>query len=181
MADRTPVPRDPEDERADLMATLAAARELGPEMDTSIADSYLERRKSEARAGVVPSASAGSQAQGSQPGQGIMPHQTPGTPSGIAQAGMLLFPLIGIAIFAVILFHFGWSAWWLFWIPMAMGGWWRGMWYPHNRYAYRAERHAMRDEYRQARRDARYRYRYDYHYDYGNRRDDDRRRDDDLD
>lgn len=156
------------------MATLAAARELGPEMDKSIADSYLERRKSEARAGVVPSASAYS--QGNQPGQGIMPHQTPGTPSGIAQAGMLLFPLIGIAIFAVILIASGGHAFWLFWIPLALGGWWRGMWYPRNRYAYRAERHAMRDDYRQARRDARYRYRYDYHYD-----DDGRRRDDELD
>lgn len=174
MADRTPVPRDPEDERADLMATLAAARELGPEMDTSIADSYLERRKSEARAGVVPSASANSQSGPS--GQGIMPHQTPGTPSGIAAVGMLLFPLIGIAIFAAILFAFGWHAgWWLFWIPLAMGGWWRRMWYPHTRYAYRAERHAMRDDYRQARRDARYRYRY------GPYDDDDRRHNDELD
>ena len=178
MADRTPVPRDPEDERADLMATLAAARELGPEMDTSIADSYLERRKSEARAGVVPGASAGSQS--GQSSQGIMPHQTPGTPTGIAQVGMLLFPLIGIAIYIALLFAFGWhAAWWLFWLPMAMGGWWRGMWYPHHRYAYRAERQARRDDYRRAHRDARYRY--DYHYDYGNRRDDDRRRDDDLD
>jgi hypothetical protein len=176
MADRTPVPRDPEDERADLLATLAAARELGPDMDKSIADSYLERRKSETRAGVAPSATSAN-SQGNQPGQGIMPQQTPGTHTGIAAAGMLLFPLIGIAIFAVILFHFGWSAWWLFWIPMAMGGWWRGMWYPQHRYAYRAERQAMRDDYRQARRDARYRYRYDY----GNRRDDDRRADDDLD
>src|SRR5690349_23308885 len=49
MADRTPVPRDPEDERADLMATLAAARELGPEMDKSIADSYLERDRKSTR------------------------------------------------------------------------------------------------------------------------------------
>jgi len=170
MADRTPVPRDPEDERADLLATLAAARELGPDMDKSIVDSYLERRKSEARAGVVPSASANSQGSGPS-GQGIMPHQTPGTPSGIAAAGMLLIPLAGIAIFVVMLHTLGWGAWWLFWIPMAMGGWWRGMWYPQHRYAYRAERHAMRDDYRQARRDARYRYRYDDHYD--NRRDDD--------
>jgi hypothetical protein len=178
MADRTPVPRDPEDERADLMATLAAARELGPEMDTSIVDSYLERRKSEARAGVVPSASATSQSN--QPGQGIMPHQTPGTPSGVAQAGMLLFPLIGLAIFAVILFASGGHAFWLFWIPLALGGWWRGMWYPHSRrYAYRAERQAMRDDYRQARHDARYRYRSGYGYD--DRPYDDRRRDDDLD
>jgi hypothetical protein len=172
MADRTPVPRDPEDERADLLATLAAARELGPEMDKSIVDSYLERRKSETRAGVVSSASATS--QGNQPGQGIMPHQTPGTPTGIAQAGMLLFPLIGIAIFVAILFASGGHAWWLFWIPLAMGGWWRGMWYPHNRYAYRAERHAMRDDYRQARRDARSRYRYGPY-------DDDRRHNDELD
>lgn len=167
MADRTPIPRDPEDERADLLATLAAARELGPEMDKSIVDSYLERRKSEVRTGVVPSASTGSQG-GGQSGQGIMPHQTPGTPTGIAQAGMLLIPLAGIAIYVALLIASQGELWWTFWIPMAMGGWWRGMWYPHARYAYRAERQAMRDDYRQARRDARYRYRYDY----GNRRDD---------
>lgn len=172
MADRTPVSRDPEDERADLLATLAAARELGPDMDKSIVDSYLERRKSEARAGVVPSASANSQGSGPS-GQGIMPHQTPGTPSGIAQAAGMIFPLAGIAVYVVLLIVSKGELWWAFWLPMLMGGWWRGMWYPRNRYAYRAERQAMRDDYRQARRDARYRYRYDDHYD--------RRRDDDLD
>jgi hypothetical protein len=46
MSQRMPTP-NPEDERADLLATLAAARELGPEMDPSLVDSYMRRRGAE--------------------------------------------------------------------------------------------------------------------------------------
>jgi hypothetical protein len=39
---------DPEDLRQDLLAALAAGRELGPEMDTSIVDSYLKKHPANA-------------------------------------------------------------------------------------------------------------------------------------
>lgn len=46
MSQQMPTPNS-EDERADLLATLAAARELGPEMDTSLVESYMRRRGTE--------------------------------------------------------------------------------------------------------------------------------------
>jgi hypothetical protein len=37
-----------DDQRADLMAMLSASRELGPEMDSSVVDSYMSRHAAEA-------------------------------------------------------------------------------------------------------------------------------------
>ena len=43
MAGNTPQQPDPQEVHDDLMATLAASRELGPEMDKSLAESYIQR------------------------------------------------------------------------------------------------------------------------------------------
>src|SRR5260370_23373120 len=46
MAQQMPTPNH-EDQRADLLAMLSAAHELGPDMDTSLVDSYMSRHAAE--------------------------------------------------------------------------------------------------------------------------------------
>ncbi len=43
MARKRTVEPDPEDLRKDLLATMAAARDLGPEMDSALVDAHLRR------------------------------------------------------------------------------------------------------------------------------------------
>ncbi len=47
MPQQMPAPNH-DDQRADLLAMLSAAHELGPEMDTSLVDSYMSRHAAEA-------------------------------------------------------------------------------------------------------------------------------------
>jgi hypothetical protein len=47
MAQQMPAPNH-DDQRADLLAMLSAAHELGPDMDTSLVDSYMSRHAAEA-------------------------------------------------------------------------------------------------------------------------------------
>jgi hypothetical protein len=47
MSQQMPAPNHDE-QRTDLLAMLSAARELGPEMDTSLVDSYMSRHAAEA-------------------------------------------------------------------------------------------------------------------------------------
>lgn len=142
MANTPQTTPDPEEQRADLMATLAAARELGPDMDKAIADSYLERKRSE---------------QAAQPKQQqVAPVQAASVPGQPTHPLAYLMPFIGLAIFLVALVASGGRAWPLFWLIFVFGGW--GWWGGRN--GYRAQRHAQRDAYRQARWQARYNYRY---------------------
>lgn len=144
-------PTDPhaEEEHSDLLATLAAARELGPEMDKALAESYLQRRK----------ASAPSRARNAGP--------RPPVNYGFVAQAVVPVAMIAAVILAAILFSFhGWF--WFLLIPLFWGGWRRRRgWYGYDRYerrrdfreerrAEREERRAEREEWRRARYDDRY-------------------------
>lgn len=109
MADRVPAPRQSGDAHEDLLATLAASRELGPEMDQSLAESYI--RKHEQLAQTMPQ----------QPVQPIHPNSGGAGPAAIG-------PVLCIAAYIAILVLSGGHLWWMFWLPMALGGWWGGRW-----------------------------------------------------
>lgn len=141
----TPTNPTAEDEHNDLLATLAAARELGPDMDKALAESYMQRRK----------ATAPARPRNAEP-------RPPVNVDFVARA---VFPAVMIAacVFAaVLLLPHGWG--WFFLLPLFFGGWrrWRGRgWYGYDdrydrRRAYREERRAAREEWRRARRDDHY-------------------------
>jgi len=153
MADRVPAQQSG-DAREDLLATLAASRELGPEMDAALAESYMQKHGQAAQT---------RQAQQGQrqdvigpPGQRMNP--------GLAALG----PVLGIGVYIALLIVSHGALWWMFWVPMALGGWWGGMcggWWggpwndgqPYNdwraqREAWRYQRRSARDQYRAWRR-----------------------------
>ncbi len=141
----TPIDPHAEEEHNDLLATLAAARELGPEMDKALAESYLQRRK----------ASAPSRARNADP-------RPPVNYGFVAQS---VVPVVMIAAFILAAIAFSFHGWFLFLlIPLFLGGWRRRRgWYGYDHYdrydrrrAYRDERRAEREEWRRARRDDRY-------------------------
>jgi Flp pilus assembly protein TadB len=95
-----------EDMRTDLMAALAASRDLGPEMDKALVDSYLQRHRSSAR------------------------RQGPGTPVDLNQFtpfALLAFAIVAfIALAIVSQGRLWWTFWWLFWLLPVFGRWrWR--------------------------------------------------------
>lgn len=140
-------PTDPhaEDDHADLLATLAAARELGPDMDKALAESYMQRRKANTLARPRNAA--------------------PRPPVNFGFVGQSFVSVIVIAAIIVAALSGHWW-FWFFLFPLCWGGWgWRrGMrrgWYGyddrHDRQrAYHDERRAEREEWRRARREDRY-------------------------
>lgn len=138
MADRAPAPQTSGDAHEDLLATLAASRELGPEMDKALAESYMQKHGQPAPAAPQ------------QPGQPVRPN--PGY-AGLAAIG----PVLGIVAYIAILALSGGRLWWMFWLPMALGGWWGG-WWGHGWWG-GDPWHAQRDEMRYRRRMARDEYR----------------------
>lgn len=138
MADRLPAPnsQSSQDAHEDLMAALAASRELGPEMDATLVDRYLEKHGK--------SSAAIAQAQ--------PPHGSPPVPY---QALSAIGPILGIAAYIVILIVSQGTLWWTFWLPMALGGWWWS-WPRHGGWD------DPRNDMRQARRQARYEARNEY-------------------
>jgi hypothetical protein len=140
MADRTPR-QDPEDAHTDLMATLAASRELGPEMDRALAESYMKKHP------VTETQPKRSQA--------VQPQNTGGSVE-VSHAGRYILPALAIMAYVAIVLFVPSHPWWLFWLFMGFGGWWWG-WGHHD------ERHAQREEWRNARRQMRYQMRYGYY------------------
>ena len=139
MADRLPAQssQNPQDAHEDLLATIAASRELGPEMDKALAERYLEKHSKPA---VAP-----------QPKQ----QQPPVAAYSPNQALAAIGPMLCIAAFITILIGSGGHLWWLFWLPLVFGGWWGRWWWGGPHYG----GYNSRDDWRQARRDARYQYR----------------------
>lgn len=142
-------PTDPhaEDDHADLLATLAAARELGPDMDKALAESYMQRRKANTPA--------------------RQRNAEPRPPVNYSYVGLSVLPVILVAVLiaAAVISGQGWF--WFFLFPLFWGGWWRRGWrrrygyddrYDRRRdyHDYRDERRAEREEWRRARRDDRY-------------------------
>lgn len=126
-----------DEERQELRAMIAAGRDLSPEMDDSLVDSYAERRAEQKRA------------QAKVQGNEVVAQQ-PNTPFGavnpaVAICGMAMVAAIFIVVMVV---SHGWLWWMIFPLMGIFGGWWG-----------RDERHRIRDE----RRAQRYQMRADYY------------------
>ncbi|HKS70561.1 MAG TPA: hypothetical protein VJQ45_09070 [Ktedonobacterales bacterium] len=133
-----------EEQQNDLMAALASARELGPDMDKAVAASYLEKQKQQA--------AAKAQAQQEQQ-QAVIASRGQQTPW-----PMYMTPALGIMLYVVLLVvSHGWL-WWTFWLIPAFGGfgWWGRRGDVHEA---RMQRRVDRYEWRRAR--------YGYGYRYG--------------
>lgn len=128
MARNAPQP-DPEDLHQDLLATMAASRELGPEMDKALVDSYMERHP---------------ELKGQQK-QALTQPETHTRPDIVGLTGMS----VGMIGYIVLLIVSHGSLWWMFWPMMAWGGWRWGSNGHHD------ERHAARQQMREARFQAR--------------------------
>jgi hypothetical protein len=132
---------DPEDAHKDLLATLAASRELGPEMDKALAESYMQKH------------TAATPAQAPQ-NQGVVAPSR--FDSGDLASAIVM--VAGIAAFVTLLIAKHPEAWGLIWIFFVFGGWrWFG-WsrrnsdYRARRLEYRQSRREMRDDWRAMRR-----------------------------
>jgi hypothetical protein len=130
---------DPEDAHTDLLATLAASRELGPEMDKALAESYMHTVATPAQA---------------PQNQGVV--APPRFDSGDFASAIVM--VAGIAAFVTLLIVKGPEAFGLVWIFFLFGGWrWFG-WsrrnsdYRARRMEYRQSRREMRDDWRAMRR-----------------------------
>lgn len=122
---------NPEDQRTDLEAMLAASRELGPDMDKALVDSYMGRHKTRTPA---------SQGAGPQPGQSILPRG--GNEMRYIGLGALAGGLILAALFSTIWTgggHAFWFPWfflpWLFFMVFRR----RGMYRSRRTYTYTDE------------------------------------------
>lgn len=127
-----PAPQpDPQDAQTDLLATLAASRELGPEMDKALVESYMQKH-------VSPTPAPQNQ-------QGDLPARF--NSSDLASA---IVTVVGIAAVATLVLIKGPLVFPLVWIFLVFGGW-RLFGRSHRNAEYRARR----EEYRQARRQMR--------------------------
>jgi hypothetical protein len=120
--------------RDDLMATLAAARDLNPDMDKTLAEQYLARRREEL------------QRQDQQPT--AVAQQQDRETARSEWVGRSMVPLFCLLMLAVILVasavSLNGAIWWFFWIPLMFGGWWWRRGIPSGgsdwRYQHRMER-----------------------------------------
>jgi hypothetical protein len=100
VARKRTVEPDPDDLRKDLLAAMAAARELGPEMDTAIVDAHLRRHYGE---GALEAPRA---VQPATP----PPAPAPRAPSAMGPylgAGLAVLPIVAVLIVAAVV---GWHA-----------------------------------------------------------------------
>lgn len=132
MSSQTPI-LYADDARDDLRALLAAGRELGPEMDQSLVESYLQKHP--APPAPAPTTRA--------------TRRVPGAPtSAYPLLGGIGF-LLAAVMFIAILVASGGHAFWLIWLPLVLSGWWWRRWSPHGRWGYRdpyPERPARHDD-----------------------------------
>lgn len=137
MANTPEKPQMTDDERAELRAMIAAGRDLSPDMDESLVDSYAERRAAEKKA------------QAKVEGNAVVAQQQPGSPfagvhPAVAIAGMAMVAAIFIAI---MLFSHGWLWWMIFPLLGICGGWWGNNDRHRIRNERRADRFQMRADY----------------------------------
>lgn len=123
-----------EEQQNDLMAALASARELGPDMDKAVAASYLEKQKTATQA----------QTQQSSPQQAVVAAPSQRRPM------YFIGPPIGLIAYIAILIASQGTLWWTFWLIFCFGGlgWW----------GWRHEEHVQRRVDHYERRRARYGY-----------------------
>ncbi len=126
--------QDPQDAQTDLLATIAAGRELGPDMDRALAESYMQKHHPELISG----------------NRASPRDVAAGTSADVGQIAHASIFALGIVAYIVLLIVSQGKLWPMFWLPMAIGGWWwRG--------GVRDERFERRRELREASREARYR------------------------
>ena len=134
--------------RDDLMATLAAARDLNPDMDKTLAEQYLARRQHER------------QRQDQQPSAVAQQQDRRTTRS--EWAGRAVVPLFGVLMLAAILVAANVTNdgvfWWLFWIPLMFGGWWWRRGFSSGGSDWRYQRRMEREQYYRDRLARRYGY-----------------------
>ncbi|HEY7984820.1 MAG TPA: hypothetical protein VID73_11670 [Ktedonobacterales bacterium] len=131
MARNDQVTPDREDMRKDLLAALAAARELGPEMDSSLADAHLRRH------------------YGEQPQRAVQPRpRADVTPYFMNMLAPLMMALCVAALVGVLFLSHGFGFWFI-WPLLFFGfGWRRGPWGRHHsrQYDRRWDRYGRRDD-----------------------------------
>jgi len=142
MANTPDKPQMSDEERAELRAMIAAGRDLSPEMDESLVDSYAERRAAEKRA------KAKVQGNGNGDGNAVVPQQqSGGVMAGTHPAVAITGIIATVAIFIAIMVFTSGHGWWLI-FPLfgIFGGWWGN----HDRRRLdgrRAQRYQMRADY----------------------------------
>ena len=130
----------------DLMATLAAARDLNPDMDKTLADQYLARRREEQQRQDQQSPPVVRQ----QDGSAARPEW-----SGRPVVPMFALLMLALMVTAALVTHGG-VFWGFFWIPLMFGGWWWRRGVPASSSDWRYQRHMEREQYRRDRLAARY-------------------------
>ncbi len=96
MANTPEKPQMTDDERAELRAMIAAGRDLSPDMDESLVDSYAERRAAEKKA------------QAKVQGNAVVAQQQPGSPfAGVHPAVAItgIMAMVAAIFIAIMLFH----------------------------------------------------------------------------
>ena len=126
---------NPEEAHTDLMALIKASRELNPDMDKALAESFMEKHKLANQGG-------SQQAVVAQTGQ-----QTPEAVNSIAGA---VISMVGIAAYIVALIVSQGHLWWIIFPLMAFGfGGWRGYGHSHDEHRrMHDERHLAREHWR---------------------------------
>lgn len=98
-----------EEAHADLLATIAASRELGPDMDKALAESYLQRH-------AAPPSRRRQRGVIAQPSSKRAAVNMPFVMRSSAA-------VLALVIFLALLVASGGHLFWLFWLPFAFGGW----------------------------------------------------------
>ncbi len=125
---------NPEEAHTDLMALIKASRELNPDMDQALAESFMEKHKLASQGGQKPTAQ-----------QAVVPQQNPQHPQPFGRFtpafGMIMIVAV---IVAMVTFHAWWALWLIFPLMGMLGGW-RGYGRYHD------ERHLAREQWRHQR------------------------------
>ncbi|PWT73534.1 MAG: hypothetical protein C5B60_08085 [Chloroflexi bacterium] len=134
--------------RDDLMATLAAARDLNPDMDKTLAERYLARRQEEQQRQDQQSAVVGQQQD-----------RRTARSEWVGRSAVPLFCLLMLAaiLVASVSWHTG-AIWWFFWIPLMFGGWWWRRGIPSDGGDWRYQRRMEREQFYRDRLARRYGY-----------------------
>lgn len=134
-------PTDLEALRTEIQAAIAAGRELSPDMDAHLADSALERYRTEqqARAKALTK---------QQPAAPPAPVQR-GPSTSIERTVMAVAGLGALVAILVLAPHLWWV---IFFLPGLLGGWWG---WRHDRWGQRGPRSGYRQDLRDARRQER--------------------------
>jgi hypothetical protein len=125
---------NPEEAHTDLMALIKAGRDLPPDMDKALAESFMEKHKLASQGGQSPTAQ-----------QAVIPQQNGQYPQPFGRFTPAFGMIVIVAVVAAIIVSQAWWALWFVFPLMGMFGGWR-------RYGrYHDERHLAREQWRHER------------------------------